>query len=182
MRAGLFRHLMNLWPPFLVNAIRVTALDEDWRHAQVRLKLRPWNRNYVGTQFGGNLFAMTDPFWMLLVMHNLGPAYYVWDQAGEITFLKPGRGTVHADFRLDPARIDDLKQRAAGGRKVLAWFETALTTDAGEPVARVRKCVYVRLKPARRPALPPGSPRTLGRPERAGRHDLSHFSGRPWCP
>ncbi|HET6587454.1 MAG TPA: DUF4442 domain-containing protein, partial [Oleiagrimonas sp.] len=91
MRASTFRRLLNLWPPFLINAIRVMSISDDWSQAHVRLRLRPWNRNYVRTQFGGNLFAMTDPFWMLLVLHQLGRDYYVWDKAASIEFVAPGR-------------------------------------------------------------------------------------------
>ena len=89
MRASTFRRLMNLWPPFLFNSIRVQHVSEDWSELRVVLRLRPWNRNYVRTQFGGNLFAMTDPFWMLLTMHQLGNDYFVWDKAGAIDFVAP---------------------------------------------------------------------------------------------
>ena len=61
MRASNLRRLLNIWPPFLVNSIRVTHIAQDWTSATVRLRLRFWNQNYVRTQFGGNLFAMTDP-------------------------------------------------------------------------------------------------------------------------
>lgn len=150
MRASTFRHLMNLWPPFLCNGIRVTAISEDWTAADVTLRLRRWNRNYVGSQFGGNLFAMTDPFWMLLVMHQLGADYYVWDKAASIDFVAPGREDVHARFQLTPDVVDQLRTAAAGGDKVLHWFDTDVTTAAGEVVAHVRKQVYVRLKPRAR--------------------------------
>ena len=75
---------LNLWPPFFFNAIRVQHIAEDWRSARVVLRKRWYNRNYVNTQFGGNLFAMNDPFWMLLVMQLLGPDYVVWDKAGVV--------------------------------------------------------------------------------------------------
>ena len=67
MTADRLRLLMNLWPPFLCTGIHVERIARDWRSARVALRMRPWNRNYVGTHFGGSLFAMTDPFWMLLV-------------------------------------------------------------------------------------------------------------------
>ncbi len=146
MRASTFRRLLNLWPPFLFNSIRVQSLSEDWSEARVVLRLRPWNRNYVRTQFGGNLFAMTDPFWMLLVMHQLGTDYIVWDKAGAIDFVAPGREDVYAHFKLEPAVVQALRDAAAGGEKVLHWFETDIVTAGGEVVARVRKQVYVRLK------------------------------------
>jgi acyl-coenzyme A thioesterase PaaI-like protein len=150
MRPSTFRRLLNLWPPFLVNSIRLQALSEDWSEATVVLRLRPWNRNYVGTQFGGNLFAMADPFWMLLAMHQLGNDYYVWDQAGAIDFVAPGREDVYAHFKLAPAVVEELRRAAADGSKVLRWFETEIRTASGELVARVRKQLYVRLKPKAR--------------------------------
>ncbi len=150
MRPSTFRRVLNLWPPFLFNSIRVLELDDDWREARVVLRLRRWNRNYVGTQFGGNLFAMTDPFWMLLVMHQLGNDYVVWDKAGTIDFIAPGREDVHAHFRLPDGAVDELRAAASSGDKVLRWFETPITTASGALVARVRKQLYVRLKPSAR--------------------------------
>ena len=143
---------MNLWPPFLFTGIRVAAISQDWRHARVELRMRPWNRNYVGTHFGGSLFAMTDPFWMLLLMPLLGRDYYVWDQAGTIEFLKPGRGKVWTDFDIDDAVLEEIRQATAGGAKYLRWFQNDILDAQGEVVARVRKQVYVRRKPDRRPA------------------------------
>jgi acyl-coenzyme A thioesterase PaaI-like protein len=150
MRASSFRRLVNLWPPFLFNSIRILSLSPDWTDARVVLRLRPWNRNYVGTQFGGNLFAMTDPFWMLLAMHRLGPGYMVWDKAAAIEFVAPGREDVYAHFHLDEAVVDEIRAEAASGGKVLRWFETEVSTASGEVIARVRKQLYVRLKPTKR--------------------------------
>ena len=146
MKASTLRRFFNVWPPFLFAGIRVQEIAPDWRYARVRLKLARYNRNYVGTHFGGNLFSMTDPFWMILVMHCLGRDYIVWDQAGSIEFLKPGRGTVTARFALDAGVLDDIRVRTADGGKHLRWFETDVVDAAGEVVARVRKQIYVRRK------------------------------------
>ncbi|MBV8157870.1 MAG: DUF4442 domain-containing protein [Dyella sp.] len=154
MRASTFRRLMNLWPPFFFNSIRVQHVAEDWSAVTVVLRLRPWNRNYVRTQFGGNLFAMTDPFWMLLAMHQLGDDYYVWDKAGAIEFVAPGREDVYAHFRLDAPTVESLRNAVASGEKVLRWFDVDVTTKSGEVVARVRKQLYVRLKPKARMEAP----------------------------
>ena len=146
MTPRLLRFGMNLWPPFLFTGIHVTDIGKDWRSARVELRLRPWNRNYVGTQFGGSLFAMTDPYWMLLMLHALPRDYIVWDKAGEIEFVKPGRSTVHAEFRLDDAVIDEVIAAAANGDKVLRWFDTDVIDVDGEVVAKVRKQLYIRRK------------------------------------
>lgn len=148
-KPGTLRRILNLWPPFLFNGIHVVAIAADWRSASVELRARPWNRNYVGVHFGGNLFSMTDPFWMLLTMHALGRDFIVWDQAGAIEFLKPGRGTVRAEFRLDEPVLAQLRNATAGGAKYLHWFETDVVDASGEVVARVRKQLYMRRKRAR---------------------------------
>ena len=144
--ARTLRHVLNLWPPFLFTGIHVAAIGDDYRSARVELRMRPWNRNYVGTHFGGSLFAMTDPFWMLMVLHALGDGYIVWDKAATIDFEKPGRGLVHAEFALDDATLDELRTAAAGGDKVLRWFDTPVRDASGDVVATVRKQLYVRRK------------------------------------
>ena len=152
MHASTFRHLINLWPPFLISGIHITRITDNWTRITVRLRLHLWNRNYVGTHFGGSLFAMADPMWMLMLMHRLGERYYVWDQAAEIEFVAPARDDVYADFLLDDAIVEDLRAQAADGQKILRWFAVELQTAAGTVVARVRKQLYVRLKPDYRPA------------------------------
>ena len=140
------RHGLNIWPPFAAAGIRVEELSPDFRYARVALRMRPLNRNYVGTHFGGSLFAMTDPFWMFLVIRNLGTDYIVWDKAGEIEFVAPGKTTVRAEFRVTDDHLAELREAAADGSRVLRWFETDVVADDGTLVARVRKQLYVRRK------------------------------------
>ncbi|WP_431041089.1 DUF4442 domain-containing protein [Streptomyces sp. P1-3] len=143
------RRGMNLWPPFLFSGVRVVHMAEDWSSARVRLRMHRFNRNYVGTHFGGSLFAMGDPFWMLLAMNSLGRDYIVWDKAGEIDFVAPGRGDVFADFTLTEERLREIREATADGGKALPWFENEVVAADGTVVARVRKQLYVRRKPAK---------------------------------
>lgn len=140
------RWIFNLWPPFLFAGIRVEHIAPDWSRARVRMDLRWYNRNYVRTHFGGSLFAMTDPFWMLLTMEALGRDFIVWDKAGEIEFVKPGRGRVRAEFHLEPEIVLRLREQALQERRVLHWFETDVVDEQGDTVARVRKQLYIRHK------------------------------------
>ncbi len=146
MKPQNLRRMVNFWPLFSFAGIKVVRIADDWRYAKVRLKLRWYNRNYVGTQFGGSLFSMTDPWWMILVMECLGRDYVVWDQAGEIVFVAPGREDVFAEFRVEESVLDELRAATANGEKMLRWFDTEITTASGEVVARVRKQLYVRRK------------------------------------
>lgn len=146
MKASRLRRLMNWWPPYLFAGIHVRRISDDLRYVEVELRQRWYNRNYVGTHFGGSLFAMADPFWMLMLLHNLGPDYLVWDQSATIDFVRPGRGTVTARFELSGEAVQAILAGAADGQKHLQWFENEIRDAAGEVVARVRKQVYVRRK------------------------------------
>ena len=106
------RRLFNLWPPFRAAGIRVREIAPDFRSATVELRMKLLNRNYVGTHFGGSLFAMTDPFFMILMMKNLGPDYVVWDKEGTVRFLKPARGTVTAHFKLPDRIVCDFRRNS----------------------------------------------------------------------
>ncbi len=150
MKASTLRRGMNFWPPFIASGIHVTAISPDWRYVRVELRSRPWNRNYVGTHFGGNLFAMTDPFWMIPVLECLGGDYVGGDKAGEIEFVNPGRGTVHAEFRITDGMLDEIRAATADGDKYLRWCPVDVIAAAGDVVARVRKQIYVRRKPGKR--------------------------------
>lgn len=146
MKAWQLKLLLNTWPPLRFAGIKVLRLDPDFRYAKVRLSRTWYNRNYVGTQFGGSLFSMTDPFWMIMVLESLGGDYVVWDSKGEIDFVAPGRESVFAEFRVDEALLDELRAATAGGEKYLRWCETHIRTASGELIARVRKQLYVRRK------------------------------------
>lgn len=151
MNARLLRRGMGWWPPFLGAGIRVRSLSDDFREAVVELRLGRFNRNYVGTHYGGSLYSMTDPFYMVMLLHVLGSDYLVWDKSGSIEYLAPGRGTVTAHFTLPQARLDEIRAQAAGGDKVLPEFEVDVVDEAGAVVAKVRKTLYVRLKQRHRP-------------------------------
>jgi acyl-coenzyme A thioesterase PaaI-like protein len=151
MDARLLRRGMGWWPPFLGAGIRVRSFADDFRDAVVELRLGRFNRNYVGTHFGGSLYAMTDPFFMIMLLHNLGGEYVVWDKTGSIEYVAPGRGTVSAHFQLTEERIAHIKAQAAGGEKILPEFEVDVKDQSGAIVAKVRKTLYVRLKPRNRP-------------------------------
>jgi acyl-coenzyme A thioesterase PaaI-like protein len=147
----LLRWGMNLWPPFRGAGIRVRHIAADWSEARVELRAGRLRRNFVGTHYGGSLFSMTDPFYALMLIHRLGDKYLVWDQAASIDFVAPGRGTVKAVFSLNEAQVQAIRAQAAGGQKVLPEFDVEVKDEAGELVARVKKTLYVRLKPRYRP-------------------------------
>jgi acyl-coenzyme A thioesterase PaaI-like protein len=140
------RRWINLWPPLLGAGIRVTHIAPDMRAIDVEMKLRFWNANYVGTHFGGSLFAMTDPFYMLMLMANLGRDYVVWDKAATIRYRKPGRGRVRAEFRLSDSQIGDVREKLKTMAKYEPVFVLEVKDEAGVVIAEVEKTLHVRKK------------------------------------
>ena len=151
-RACLLRWRLNLFPPHLGAGIRVQHISPDLRSVKVAMKLTRWNRNYVGTQCGGSLYGMVDPFYMLLLIEQLGRDYIVWDKAASIDFISPGKGPVYAELHVDDALLDEIRQQTATGKKCLPRLQVDIRDGAGELVARVDKTLYVRLKPQARQA------------------------------
>lgn len=137
---------MSLWAPNLFSGIRVRHFSDDWTHATVELHVNLFTRNFVKTAFGGSMSAMTDPYYFMLVMHQLGRDYVVWDTRGEIDLVKPGRGVLTAHFHVPTERVAQIRKKAHGGAKVLEWFDTVITDQDGDVVAKVRREVYIREK------------------------------------
>ncbi len=138
--------MLNIWPPFLFSGISILEISKDFRHAKVRLKKRALTSNYVGTLFGGSLFAMTDPFYMVMILKNLGSDYIVWDKRSEIEYVSPGKATVFAEFNLPDTDLDEIKREVEASGKYLKWFEVDIKTADGTVVAIVKKQIYVRKK------------------------------------
>jgi len=110
----------------------------------VEMPLRFYNRNYVGTHFGGSLYAMVDPFYMLMLIQILGPEYVVWDRSARIDFIKPGRGRMRADFDISPETVAEIKDRTVGGEKYLPTFTADIVGPEEAVVARATKELYIR--------------------------------------
>ena len=145
----LLRLGMNLWPPYLGAGIRVEHVAPDFRSVTVALAPRWYNRSHGGTHFGGSLYAMTDPFFALMVLHNLPGDYVVWDKAASIEFLAPGRSRMRATFVLTGDDLERIVAMTASGDKHLHLFKVDVVDEEGLVVARVDKIVYVRRRRSR---------------------------------
>ena len=143
--------LINFYPPMIGAGIRVKDIDATFTRITVEMKLRWWNKNVFGTQFGGALYMMCDPFFVAILMTNLGKDYIVWDKGATIQFLKPGRKDVRAVFTLSPDEIARVKQETDARGKYEPEYDVDIVDSDGLVVARVHKVLYVRRKDAKRP-------------------------------
>jgi hypothetical protein len=137
---------MSYWPPYLGAGISVDYIAPDFSKIEVSMKLKFWNKNYVGTHFGGSLYAMTDPFFMLILIERLGPNYIVWDKAACINFKKPGQGKVKAVFEITDEKITAIKEELLHKEKIYPVFTVNVLNEKQEIVSIVEKTLYVKRK------------------------------------
>jgi hypothetical protein len=148
MRSRRLLKLLHVYPPFLGAGIRITRMTPDLREIDVEMKLRWWNSNFVGTHYGGSLYSMADPFYMLMLIDNLGRDYVVWDKAASIRFRKPGRGTVRAEFRLTQLQLGELRAQIDAQGKIEPKFVVQIRDQSGDVVAEVEKLLHIRRRDA----------------------------------
>ena len=147
-RTRLLRWGFNLWPCYWGTGARVTFIASDWREVHVRLPLSWRTRNYVGTIFGGSLYAAVDPFYMIMLIKNLGPGFVVWDKAASIRFRKPGRGTLTAILRLEEAEPAEIRRLLQEQPRVDRTYLVTLVDAEGAVHAEVQKVIHISLRKA----------------------------------
>ena len=143
-RERLLEKFINIYPPLVGAGIRSRSIDEHT--VDVEMNLTVFNRNVVGVHFGGSLYAMCDPWFMLILMRLLGSDYIVWDKAANIQFKRPGRGKVNARFHIPVERVEQIRMDADQAGKIEPTFSVDVLDEQGEVVAHVEKLLYVRRK------------------------------------
>lgn len=146
LRQLFLEKVINFYGPFVGAGVKLEKMTKDYRHARVSMKLTFYNKNYMGTQFGGSLYAMTDPWYMLMLIKNLGRDYIVWDKAATVNFRKPGRGKVTAEFNLTDEHLAEIKKHLETEKKMDYHFKVEIKDDEGKLIADVDKVLYIRKK------------------------------------
>jgi len=146
-RTRLARWGFNCFPAYRGTGARIEHIAADWREVRIRLSLNWRTRNYVGTIFGGSLYGAVDPIYMIQLIKVLGPAYEVWDKAASIRFLRPGRSTLRATFRLEDAELQAIRAEVAAAGKTERVYTVELLDEAGVPCARCEKRLSIRARP-----------------------------------
>lgn len=138
--------LVNFWIPFLGSGIKIKSVNKERTRFDVTLRLTGRNKNLFGTQFGGSLYAMIDPFYAFILVLNLGDDYIVWDKSAEIKFIKPGKTKVFATIEIDAKTIENIKNEVDRIGKNTYVFTTNIKDVNDEIIATVKKELYVRNK------------------------------------
>ena len=143
-RTRLTRWRFNWFPAYRGTGAWVMYIASDWREVRIKLPLNIQTYNYVGTIFGGSMYAAVDPFYMIMLIRNLGKGYVVWDKAASIRFKKPGRTTLYARFTLDEAELAAIRAALEQARSIDRTYRVELTDAQGVVCAEIEKVTYIR--------------------------------------
>ncbi|MDK2791661.1 MAG: hypothetical protein PWQ25_524 [Deferribacteres bacterium] len=142
----MMKFLLNIYPPYLGAGIKIEYIKDNWKELKVSMVLRWYNRNAVGTHFGGSLYSMTDPHIMLLLMNILGKDYIIWDKSAEIDFIKATKQKVFCTISISDEIIEEIKQQTEKNAKFLPEFILDIVDSEGNLIAKVKKVLYIRRK------------------------------------
>jgi len=145
LKNKLMLKLINFYPPFFGAGIKVKKSADGFSY-KVSMNLSVMNRNYVGTHFGGSLYSMCDPFYMLIMMEKLGKDFLVWDKEASIKFKSPGRGKVHASFSIDEKEVQDVLKQVELHGVYEPTFEVEVLDKDNKVVAIVEKKLWIKKK------------------------------------
>ena len=143
MKFSTLLKMMRFWPPFWGAGISVKNFHADGTQIVVQMKMRFWNKNYVGTHYGGSMYSMTDPFYMLMLMNLLGKGYIVWDKSASIRYKIPAKGTIYARFELSPELVEKIRLEVNEKQKIESEFFVPITDEEGKVVAEVKKTLSI---------------------------------------
>ena len=137
---------LNTYAPYIGAGIKIDHISLDQGLCVVSMELTTLNKNIVGTQFGGSLYSMVDPFYMLMLMHQLGSNYVVWDKSSHIDFIAPGNSKVTARMKIPSAEVITIQELAKDGEAVFREYKVDIVDDQQKLIATVTKTLYIRLR------------------------------------
>ncbi len=137
------RFKFNLLPAYRRGGGRITYISDDYHAIDVKLPLNWSTKNYVGTIFGGSMFAATDPIYMVMLIKILGKDYLVWDKSANIRFKRPGKEMLFAKFLITPEEIADIKSQLEVSKSIDKIYTIELKNEAGKTHAIIEKTLYI---------------------------------------
>jgi hypothetical protein len=146
VQSKLYKWGFNIYPAYRGTGGWITYIAKDWREIHVKVPLSWQTRNYVGTIFGGSLYAAVDPFYMIMLIKNMGSEYVVWDKAASIRFKRPGRETLYAKFKVSEEELIRIKSELENSPKLDRQYLVVLKDKSGLIHALVEKRIFIGRK------------------------------------
>jgi acyl-coenzyme A thioesterase PaaI-like protein len=133
----------NIFPAYRGSGARVLYISSDYREMRVKIPLSWRTRNYVGTIYGGSMYAGIDPIYMLMLIKTLGADYIVWDKAAQIRFKRPGKETLFAEFLLTQEELSEIKTLLETRKSIDRIYKVELKDKNGKVHCLIEKTLYI---------------------------------------
>lgn len=142
-RAWVMRVGFNFHPAFRGTGGRVAYISPDLTHVRVRLPMARRTRNFVGSLYGGSLFAVTDGVHVAMLLTLMERNVIIWDKAASIRYRRPAYTTLYADFRLAADELEQIEQELDAQHETSRRYTIELKDDLGNIYTVVERMVYI---------------------------------------
>lgn len=139
--------ILNFYPPFIFNRIRIQSISEDFTDVKVKIKKSIWNKNLAGTIFGGTLFSAADPFiavmyWQIFSI-RFDKKIIVWLKSAEIQYKIPSNSDMTLHFKIEEEEIQLAKKDLEEIGKHVSTYKVDIINTHGEICAVVKLNSYL---------------------------------------
>ena len=145
------KFVLNAYPPFILNRIRIVSIDKDFKACRVKIKKSLFNRNMNGTIFGGALFSAADPFYAILywqIFERKGYKIQAWLKSAEIHYMRPADQHLYLDFQVTDEQILEAEESLNTIGKYKHTHEVRYKSKDGDVYVIAKTEVYLRLTKA----------------------------------
>jgi Domain of unknown function (DUF4442) len=145
---NLGKWLINAYPPFVFNRIKIKHFGKGYRSCKVRIRKSFLNRNMNGTIFGGSLFSASDPFYAILywqIFERKKLKVQTWLKSAHIQYLKPADCDLFLDFNLSEQDIEEAEKSLLSIGRYKKVHEIPYVSKNGDVYVIAQTEVYIRL-------------------------------------
>lgn len=150
------KFVLNAYPPFVFNRIRIQTISKGYRACIVRIKKSIFNRNMNGTIFGGALFSASDPFYAILywqIFERKGYKVQTWLKSAEIHYMRPADQDLFLEFSISDEQLKEAEDGLNSIGKYKHIHEVRYKSKEGDTYVLAKTEVYIRLTKAQQKPL-----------------------------
>jgi hypothetical protein len=143
----LLKRIMNLFPPLLVNRVRITEADSSFMNLKVEVKYSRLNKNLQKAIFGGTIFSAIDPYYAVMywqIFNAKAIPMEVWIKKAEIRYKIAATSDLKIDFNLSDTDIETAIQELKKEGKYEVWHDIEVVNTNLEVCSEARVLVHIR--------------------------------------
>lgn len=121
----------NSFPAYRRTGARITYVAPNFQEVRIQIPSNWATRNHMGITWGGGLYASLDPIYGVMLYKILGRKYRVVDKSAQIDFMRPGKSTLFACFRISTQEVTDITQALKASGKLQRRYTIELCDGQG---------------------------------------------------